>query len=62
MSDTSWKPLVVSMPTARRLLDCSDGKLRSLIQQRVVETRVLGRRKMVLYASLERAIEPRQAA
>ncbi|HUB48342.1 MAG TPA: hypothetical protein VMB73_25480 [Acetobacteraceae bacterium] len=54
MSDTMQKPLLVSGPTARRLIGVGNTKFWSLVKAGAIETVEVGGRKMVKYASLER--------
>lgn len=48
------KPLLVSGPRARKLLDIGNTKYWDLVKQGVIETVEVGGRKMVVYTSLER--------
>jgi excisionase family DNA binding protein len=47
------KPLAVSVKTARQLLDIGNSKMWELISEGRVETVRLGRKRLVLYHSLE---------
>ena len=47
------KPLTVSVKTARQLLDIGNSKMWSLIAEGRVETISIGRKRLVLYHSLE---------
>ena len=54
MSETVLKPLLVSGPRARALLDVGNTKYWDLVKRGVIETVEVGDRLMVIYASLER--------
>jgi hypothetical protein len=47
------KPLTVSVRTARRLLDIGNSKMWELIAEGRVQTISIGRKRLVLYHSLE---------
>lgn len=48
------KPLLVSGPNARKLLDIGNSKYWNLVKIGAIETVEVGGRKMAVYASLER--------
>ena len=54
MSITPQKPLLVSGPTARKLIGVGNTKYWSLVKAGTIETVEVGGRKMAVYASLER--------
>lgn len=54
MSGFIPKPLTVSGPQARRLLNVGNTKFWALVKSGAIETVEIGNRKMVVYASLER--------
>lgn len=54
-SEHQLEPLVVSHPTARRLLDVGATKYWRLVKAGEIETIELGRRSMAKYASVKRA-------
>jgi hypothetical protein len=55
------KPLTVTIATARRLSGLGYTKLWQLIKDRKLETVSVGRRRLVVYASLERLLSPKAA-
>lgn len=61
MSDITTKPLLVTGPTARKLLGVGNTKYWLLIKQGAIETVDLGGRKMVVYSSLERLAQGQAA-
>lgn len=54
MSGPELKPLLVSGPRARRLLDIGNTKYWDLVKTGAIETSVVGNRRMVVFASLEK--------
>ena len=54
MSGPELKPLLVSGPRARKLLDIGNTKYWDLVKRGEIETAQIGNRKMVVFASLER--------
>jgi excisionase family DNA binding protein len=52
----SLKPLAVPVKTARALLGIGNTKFYELVNDRTIETISLGRRRLVIYASLERLV------
>jgi hypothetical protein len=55
------KPLAVSVKTARQLLGIGNTKMWELIKDGRVQTVPLGRKRLVIYKSLENLIETSQA-
>jgi hypothetical protein len=53
----SMKPLAVSVKTACRLLEIGSTKMWALIKEGRVQTAVLGRKRLVIYGSLERLLK-----
>lgn len=51
------KPLSVSVKTARALLGVGNTMMWELIKEKRVETITVGRKRLVVYASLEKLIE-----
>jgi hypothetical protein len=58
MDATTLKPLLVSGPTARQLLDVGNTKYWDLVKSGKIQTVGLGRARMVVYASLEALARP----
>jgi hypothetical protein len=56
VSASSMKPLSVPVKTARELLGIGNTKMWELIKEQRVQTITLGRRRLVVYASLEKLI------
>jgi len=54
MSGPELKPLLVSGPRARKLLDIGNTKYWHLVKRGDIETVEVGGRKMAVYASIER--------
>jgi excisionase family DNA binding protein len=52
------RPLAVSVKTARQLLDIGNSKMWELISEGRVQTVKLGRKRLVLYNSLEALLNP----
>ena len=52
------KPILVSRPRARRLIDVGDTKFSELVKAGKIEMVNVGGRGMVVYASLEKLAEP----
>ncbi len=50
-------PLLVSGPEARRLLDIGKTKYFALLKSKVLETVLVGRRRHVIYVSLQRLVD-----
>jgi excisionase family DNA binding protein len=53
------KPLAVSVKTACRLLGIGNTKMWELIRNGRVQTAPLGRKRLVIYRSLERLLAPK---
>jgi hypothetical protein len=53
------KPLAVSVNTARRLLGIGNTLMWELIKDKRVETTSIGRRRLVIFASLEKLVADR---
>lgn len=60
------KPLLVSGPRARKIIDVGNTKYWDLVKSGIIETVQVGNRRMAVYASLERLAQggehPRKAA
>jgi excisionase family DNA binding protein len=54
----SMKPLAVSVKTACKLLEIGSTKMWELIKEGRVRTTVLGRKRLVIYGSLEQLLKP----
>jgi hypothetical protein len=50
------KPLTVTVRTARKLSGLGNTKIWELIKQRKLDTVSIGRRRLIVYASLERLL------
>jgi hypothetical protein len=55
------KPLTVSVKTARALLDLGNTKMWELIKDGRVDTVSFGRKRLVVYESLEKLLKPTKA-
>lgn len=53
MNDHTLKPLTVTVETALKLSGLGRTKLYELINQEIIKTVTVGRRRLVVYASLE---------
>jgi excisionase family DNA binding protein len=51
------RPLAVSVKTARKLTDLGNTKIWELIKQQKLKTVAIGRRRLILYDSLEALIK-----
>lgn len=58
MHNTTEKPIIVSGPTARRLLSIGNTKFWRLVKEGKIELVEVGGRRMVVYASLEAFARP----
>lgn len=56
------KPLAVTIGTARKLSGLGNTKIWELIKDRKLNTVSVGRRRLVVYASLERLLSPEAGA
>ena len=54
MSQGEHKPLLVTVPSARRIIDVGNTKFWELVKRGAIEMADVCDRKMVVYASLER--------
>ena len=54
----TMKPLAVSVKTVCRLLEIGSTKMWELIKEGRVQTAVLGRKRLVIYGSLEQLLKP----
>jgi hypothetical protein len=52
------KPLAVSVKTACSLMEIGNTKMWELIREGRVQTAVLGRKRLVIYGSLEKLLSP----
>lgn len=52
------KPLTVTIGTARKLSGLGNTKIWELIKHRKLDTISIGRRRLIVYASLERLLSP----
>jgi hypothetical protein len=62
MTLTSNKPITVTIADARRLSGIGNTKLWELIKDGKVDTVSIGRRRLVVLASLERLLTPESSA
>jgi hypothetical protein len=62
MTVTNAKPLLVSAPRAREILDVGNTKFWAMVKAGKIEMADTGGRRMVVYASLERLVAPVQQA
>ncbi len=58
MNDPEIKPILVSGPTARRLIGVGNTKFWDLVKTGRIKMTDVGGRRMVIYASLESLAEP----
>jgi hypothetical protein len=56
------KPLLVTIPHAKQLIDVGNTKFWDLVKLGLIQLVEVGRRKMVVYASLEALADPQQKA
>jgi hypothetical protein len=54
------KPLLVSAPRARKIIDVGNTKFWELVKEGLIEMADVGGRRMVVYSSLERLASPQQ--
>jgi excisionase family DNA binding protein len=59
--DDVQKPITVTIPTARRVSGLGHTKIYELIKQQKLKTVTVGRRRLVVYSSLEQLLSPRAA-
>jgi hypothetical protein len=52
------KPLLVSAPRARKIIDCGNTKFWSLVKDGKIQMAEVGGRRMVVFASLEALAQP----
>lgn len=63
MNVSGSKPILVSGPTARKLIDVGNTKFWDLVKSGQIEMVNVGGRRMVVYASLEKLVlQPEQKA
>jgi hypothetical protein len=58
MSETILEPVLVSGPTARKLLDIGNTRYWDWVKRGILETVEVGESKMVVYASLKKLATP----
>jgi len=58
-ASSTLRPFTVSTRTARDLLDVGNTKLWELIRDGVLDTIRIGRKRLIVYESLERLIKPK---
>jgi excisionase family DNA binding protein len=56
------KPLAVTLKTARELLNIGNTKLYQLVNDGTIKTITIGRRRLAIYASLEKLVMPLEHA
>jgi excisionase family DNA binding protein len=62
MTDTpSQKPISVTVQTARKLTGLGNTTIYDLIKQEKLRTVAIGRRRLILYSSLEKLLTPEAA-
>jgi hypothetical protein len=54
---TDFRPLAAPIPKAAGILGLGESKTKQLIRDRTLETVAIGRRRLVLYESMERYIQ-----
>lgn len=57
MQDSNLEPITVSIKTGERLIGCGHTKMYELINEGVVDTIRIGRRRFLVYASLKALAE-----
>lgn len=55
---SSWKPLTITVATARKISGLGNTTLWQLIKDRKLDTVCVGRRRLIVFASLEALLAP----